>query len=346
MSLLGKIAIVTGGGSGIGEAVSQELARRGATVVVADINSGDASRVAEPIVRQGSRAEARQVDVSGEDAVRQMVEETAASHGRLDYLFNNAGIGIGGDARDLTSEHWRRVLGVDLFGVIYGTLAAYPIMTRQGFGHIVNTSSAAGLLPGPFNAPCNTSKHAVVGLSLSLRIEAADLGGEGQRRLPRLRPDQHLPDRRDGEHPPGQGEPQRQTRGLDDGAAASRTGNPQRCRKEPGGDRLPGLDPLGLARLPDRPRADQPSPRPAVAEADTGTAELSPDLRRGQEGSGGPELKGNGRPTTPMDAQITRIRASVSHPGRQVTISNKTCVTANIAADYGQAIRLPRTHLE
>jgi NAD(P)-dependent dehydrogenase (short-subunit alcohol dehydrogenase family) len=176
MSLLDKIAIVTGGGSGIGEAVSQELARRGATVVVADINSGDASRVAEAIRRSGGRAEARQVDVSSEDAVRQMVEETAASHGRLDYLFNNAGIGIGGDARDLTSEHWRRVLGVDLFGVIYGTLAAYPIMTRQGFGHIVNTSSAAGLLPGPFNAPYNTSKHAVVGLSLSLRIEAADLG--------------------------------------------------------------------------------------------------------------------------------------------------------------------------
>ena len=65
---------------------------------------------------------------------------------------------------------------MDLFGVIYGTLAAYPIMTRQGFGHIVNTSSSAGLLPGPFNAPYNTSKHAVVGLSLSLRIEAADLG--------------------------------------------------------------------------------------------------------------------------------------------------------------------------
>jgi NAD(P)-dependent dehydrogenase (short-subunit alcohol dehydrogenase family) len=105
MSLLDKIAIVTGGGSGIGEAVSHEFARRGAAVVVADINSGGASRVAEAIARQGGRAEARQVDVSSEDAVRQMVEETAASYGRLDYLFNNAGIGIGGDARDLTSEH-------------------------------------------------------------------------------------------------------------------------------------------------------------------------------------------------------------------------------------------------
>ena len=176
MSLLDRVAIVTGGGSGIGEALSQELARRGASVIVADINSADASRVAAQIGRTGGRAEARQVDVSSEDAVRRVVEETAVSHGRLDYLFNNAGIGIGGDARDLTAEHWHQVLGVDLFGVIYGTLAAYPIMTRQGFGHIVNTSSAAGLLPGPFNAPYNTSKHAVVGLSLSLRIEAADLG--------------------------------------------------------------------------------------------------------------------------------------------------------------------------
>ena len=84
MSMLGKIAIVTGGGSGIGEAVSQELARRGATVVVADITP--ATRRASPgYRRQGGRAEARQVDVSSEDAVRHMVEETAASYGRLDY---------------------------------------------------------------------------------------------------------------------------------------------------------------------------------------------------------------------------------------------------------------------
>jgi NAD(P)-dependent dehydrogenase (short-subunit alcohol dehydrogenase family) len=176
VSLLGKIAIVTGGGAGIGEALSQELARRGATVIVADINEDDASRVATAIRGHGGRAEARHVDVSSEDDVRRMIEQTAASHGTLDYLFNNAGIGIGGDARDLTLEHWRRVIDVDLFGVLYGTLAAYPIMARQGFGHIVNTSSAAGLLPGPLNAPYHTSKHAVVGLSLSLRIEGADLG--------------------------------------------------------------------------------------------------------------------------------------------------------------------------
>jgi short chain dehydrogenase len=88
----------------------------------------------------------------------------------------NAGIGIGGDARYLTLDHWRRVLDVDLYGVVHGVVAAYPVMARQGFGHIVNTSSSAAFFPVPANAPYGTAKRAVVGLSLSLRLEAAELG--------------------------------------------------------------------------------------------------------------------------------------------------------------------------
>lgn len=175
-SLAEKVAIVTGGGSGIGEAVSRELARRGARVVVADVNSGDAERVAAAIADSGGQATARGVDVSKEPDIRGLVEETASAYGRLDYQFNNAGIAIGGDARDLTLGQWRRVLDVDLYGVLYGALAAYPIMVEQGFGHIVNTSSGAGLVPTPLNAPYCTAKHGVVGLSLSLRLEGADLG--------------------------------------------------------------------------------------------------------------------------------------------------------------------------
>jgi NAD(P)-dependent dehydrogenase (short-subunit alcohol dehydrogenase family) len=171
-----KVAVVTGGGAGIGEAVCRELARRGALVTVADINDEDAQRLAAAIVSSGGRAQARHVDVTGEQDVRRLVEETAAAHGRLDYLFNNAGIAIGGDARDLTPGQWRQVLDVDLYGVLHGTLAAYPVMVRQGCGHIVNTSSATGLLPQPINAPYCTAKHAIVGLSLSLRLEGADLG--------------------------------------------------------------------------------------------------------------------------------------------------------------------------
>jgi NAD(P)-dependent dehydrogenase (short-subunit alcohol dehydrogenase family) len=175
-SLGQKVAIVTGGGSGIGQAVSLELARRGARVIVADIDGDHAKRVATAIADSGGRATASRLDVSQEQDIRRLVQDTAAAYGRLDYQFNNAGIAIGGDARDLTVDQWRRVLDVDLYGVLYGTLAAYPIMVTQGFGHIVNTSSAAGLLPAPLSAPYCTAKHAVVGLSLSLRAEGADLG--------------------------------------------------------------------------------------------------------------------------------------------------------------------------
>ena len=177
MALLeGKVAVVTGGAAGIGEALCRELAQRGARVVVADRNLADAKQVAVDIVSKGGRAEARATDVSDESQIRHLVQETAATHGHLDYLFNNAGISVGGDARDLTLDQWRHVLDVDLYGVLYGTLAAYPIMVRQGFGHIVNVSSATGLVPQPINAPYCTAKHAVVGLSLSLRLEGVDLG--------------------------------------------------------------------------------------------------------------------------------------------------------------------------
>ncbi|HMK63388.1 MAG TPA: SDR family oxidoreductase [Acidimicrobiales bacterium] len=171
-----KVAIVTGGGTGIGEALCNELARQGAHVVVADIDAASAQEVATSIARAGLNADARQVDVTRESEVRSLVEDTVSTHGRLDYLFNNAGIAIGGDVRDLTVEQWRRVLDVDLYGVLYGTLVAYPIMARQGFGHIVNVASVTGLVPQPINAPYATAKHAVVGLSLSLRLEGVDLG--------------------------------------------------------------------------------------------------------------------------------------------------------------------------
>jgi NAD(P)-dependent dehydrogenase (short-subunit alcohol dehydrogenase family) len=171
-----KVAIVTGGGSGIGEALCLELARRGARVIVADIDRDGARRVAAAIAQAGGQASACTVDVSREPDVRNLVEQTASRHGRLDYLFNNAGIVTEGDARDLTVEHWHRVLDVDLYGVLYGMLAAYPIMARQGFGHIVNTASAGAFFPDPGNAPYCTAKHALIGLSLSLRLEGIDLG--------------------------------------------------------------------------------------------------------------------------------------------------------------------------
>lgn len=113
--------MVTGGGSGIGEALSRELAHRGAHVVVADINTEQAARVAAAISAGGGQAQGRHLDVCDAGEARRLVEQAASEHGRLDYQFNNAGIAIGGDARDLTLDHWRRVLDVDLYGVLHGT---------------------------------------------------------------------------------------------------------------------------------------------------------------------------------------------------------------------------------
>jgi len=167
-----KLAIVSGGGSGIGAALAAALTARGAKVVVCDV---DERRAQAPLGR-GEAIEAHRVDVTDAEAWPRFIEDVAARHGRLDYVFNNAGVSVTGDARDLELAHWRRVLDVNLNGVVYGTHAAYRVMTRQGRGHIVNIASLAGLIPFPTNAAYATSKHAVVGLSLSLRAEGEALG--------------------------------------------------------------------------------------------------------------------------------------------------------------------------
>ncbi len=170
------VAIVTGGGMGLGEALCEEFGRRGSTVVVADIDGDAARQVAGRLGQSGASALAVQVDVADEVEVGKLIESTVAEYGRVDYMINNAGIAIGGDSRDLSMQQWRRVLDVDLLGVVYGTVHAYQVMARQGHGHIVNISSLSGLIPQPGNVPYCTSKHGIVGLSLSLRAEGADLG--------------------------------------------------------------------------------------------------------------------------------------------------------------------------
>jgi NAD(P)-dependent dehydrogenase (short-subunit alcohol dehydrogenase family) len=172
----GKIAIVTGGASGMGRAVCEQMGRHGATLVVADINHEGAKEVGESIVATGGEARAVHLDVTQREDVHDLVNETVGEHGRLDLIFNNAGIGILGDERDKTLDHWKKIIDVNLHGVLHGTTAAYPLMVKQGFGQIVNMASMVGYLPSPMDAAYGTTKHAVIGLSLALRDEAADLG--------------------------------------------------------------------------------------------------------------------------------------------------------------------------
>lgn len=170
-----RIAVITGGASGIGRAIATSLVLRGDTVVVADLDGVGAEKVAAGLSERG-RAEATELDVTDAGAVAGLYRDLRARHGRLDLVFNNAGIAVGGATDELTLDHWNKTLDVNLRGVIHGVHAAYPIMVAQGHGHIVNTASLAGLVPAPMMLPYTTTKHAVVGLSLALRAEAAAHG--------------------------------------------------------------------------------------------------------------------------------------------------------------------------
>jgi NAD(P)-dependent dehydrogenase (short-subunit alcohol dehydrogenase family) len=171
-----RVAIVTGGASGIGRALCEELARRGALVVAADIDCDGAQAAASAIAANGGRSAAALLEVTRAADVERLVEDTVRTHGRLDYMFNNAGIGVAGEVRDLSLDHWRKAIDINLWGVIYGTTAAYTAMLRQGSGHIVNTASAAGLIGEPGLAPYSVTKSAVVALSTALRAEAEGFG--------------------------------------------------------------------------------------------------------------------------------------------------------------------------
>lgn len=132
--------------------------------------------MASAIQKAGGIAEAWEVNVSSAAAVESLVQATVSKHGRLDYMFNNAAIAVVGEIRDSVIDDWRKVLDVNLMGVIHGSLSAYEVMLRQGSGHIVNIASLTGLLPGPGLAPYSTSKWGAIGFTLALREEAAALG--------------------------------------------------------------------------------------------------------------------------------------------------------------------------
>jgi NAD(P)-dependent dehydrogenase (short-subunit alcohol dehydrogenase family) len=168
-SFTDQVAIVTGGASGIGRSIAMALTRAGAKVVIADVDATRAETVAAEL---GSSARAEALNVTDSVAVQRVVEDTVAREGRLDLLFNNAGIAVFADARDTSLADWNRQIDVNLRGVVHGVVAAYPIMLQQGHGHIVNTASAAGLIPSPATIAYAATKHAVVGLSLTLRAEA------------------------------------------------------------------------------------------------------------------------------------------------------------------------------
>jgi NAD(P)-dependent dehydrogenase (short-subunit alcohol dehydrogenase family) len=172
----GANALVTGGASGIGRALAERLARLGARVTVCDVQAELAERVAASIRDAGGIAEPATLDITDYEATEALYRRVAERSGRLDYAFNNAGIWMMGDADAFSLDDWNRLIDVNLRGTIHGTKAAYALMIRQRSGHIVNTASVAGLTPDPGCTAYAATKHAIVGLSTSLRVEAARHG--------------------------------------------------------------------------------------------------------------------------------------------------------------------------
>ena len=163
----GKVAIVTGAASGIGKALAGALARRGATVVLADIDEAGAKGGADALAAGppgrvsgvGPRRDRRRGGRLARRAHRRRTTATSTS------CSTTPGSGSCGPVHELTLAHWNRAIDVNLRGVVHGVVAAYPVMIRQGHGHIVNTASLAGLLPSPMLTPYGMTKHGVVGLS-------------------------------------------------------------------------------------------------------------------------------------------------------------------------------------
>ncbi len=174
--LTGRVALVTGAGSGIGRTTAEVLAGAGAVVVCADIDADGASETAGTILTQGGRAESAALDVSAPGATTALVEQIVARHGGLHVMCNIAGIMIDSSIIELDPGEFDRILSVNLKGVLYGCQAAGKAMVAQGGGSIVNMASAAVLTPAPGVGPYAICKAGVAQLTQSMAVEVGEHG--------------------------------------------------------------------------------------------------------------------------------------------------------------------------
>ena len=176
MTFAGRTAIVTGGASGIGGAVAEQLVARHAAVVIADANGDGAAGVAEALSKGGGRTLAIETDVTDPAAVARMVADTVAAFGSLDILVHSAGIGVERAFLDTTLEEWRRVVDVDLTGTFVTGQAAAREMVKAGYGRIVNLASTAGVRGSGLRAAYGAAKAGVINLTQVMAVELASRG--------------------------------------------------------------------------------------------------------------------------------------------------------------------------
>jgi NAD(P)-dependent dehydrogenase (short-subunit alcohol dehydrogenase family) len=171
--LTNRIAIVTGGGSGIGKHVALAFSEYGAKLVVADINQDGAAHVVSEIEAKRGEAIAIRVDVTQPKEVQKMVDLALRSYGRIDILFNNAGINIRRPAETYSLDDWNRVIAINLTGMFLCAQAVGRVMMKQGGGKIINTASVSAKLGHPGNLAYAAAKHGVVGMAKVMAVEWA-----------------------------------------------------------------------------------------------------------------------------------------------------------------------------
>jgi NAD(P)-dependent dehydrogenase (short-subunit alcohol dehydrogenase family) len=168
---IGKVAVITGAASGIGRGIAERSAKEGMKVVLADVNQAKLAEAESELKAIGPAVLAVQTDVSKRSDVERLAKQTLDAFGQVHLLVNNAGVGAGGSPWEATWNDWEWVMGVNLWGVIHGVKVFTPLMLAQNTEcHVVNTSSAAGLVVGGASAPYSATKHAVVALSESLYL--------------------------------------------------------------------------------------------------------------------------------------------------------------------------------
>jgi NAD(P)-dependent dehydrogenase (short-subunit alcohol dehydrogenase family) len=210
--LQGKVAVITGGASGIGRAVAERAAGEGMRIVLGDIEEGPLKEAVDDLTGRGAEALGVVTDVSDAASVRALRDRALGRFGAVHLVHNNAGIGLGGPIWEVSEEDWRWILGVNLWGVINGVAAFVPALIEQGEGHVVNTASIAGLIAAPFLGPYNATKQAVVAISETLYKDLQAVGApvgvsvlcpgfvrtriaESERNRPPWAPDRDVPGR-------------------------------------------------------------------------------------------------------------------------------------------------------
>jgi NAD(P)-dependent dehydrogenase (short-subunit alcohol dehydrogenase family) len=171
--LNGKVVVVTGGASGIGNALARRFASEGARIVIGDIEVNALEHAVADLRASGAQAEGIVTDVTDPAQMQALGDAAVERFGGVHVFCNNAGVGGGGLSWEMPLSTWEWVIGVNMWGVIHGVRTFVPLLMQQTEAHIVNTASVAGLVAAPFMGPYNASKHAVVAISETLHHELA-----------------------------------------------------------------------------------------------------------------------------------------------------------------------------